>query len=193
MTNTMPRIACLGWGSLVWNPNGLPIQREWFKDGPFIHVEFLRQSDSGCLTLVLHESAPAVRSLWAMMNVTDVEQARKKLGVRERCEKTWERNIHAWNRGEASPALIVDLERWAQTHSVDAVIWTGLPPRKNRENGEVPAIEEALMYLKELPEDKRKEAEDYIRYTPPQIDTPYRRKIEAELNWATVTPETIRW
>ena len=38
------KIACLGWGSVIWDPRALPIQREWFKDGPFAPVEFTRQS-----------------------------------------------------------------------------------------------------------------------------------------------------
>jgi hypothetical protein len=185
----MPRIACLGWGSLIWSPGKLPIQRAWFEDGPFIHVDFLRESDSGCLTLVLHESAPAVRSLWAIMDATAVEQARKELGIRERCEKTWDRNIHVWQRGQVTPRLIVDLEQWAQTHSVEAVIWTGLPPRRNGKSGELPTIEQALEYLGKLPDDKRKEAERYIRYSPPQIDTPYRRKFEAVLQWTPLAPK----
>lgn len=178
------RIAVLGWGSLVWNPGGLLIQRAWFNDGPFVQVEFLRESDNGCLTLVLHESAVAVRSLWAVMDATDLLQARRNLFARERCsEENFDRDIRSWQRGQATPQLITDLEPWAQARGIDAVIWTGLPPKKNRKNFAVPTIEDVLQYLNELSKDKRANAEEYIRKAPVQIDTPYRRRIEAELGW----------
>jgi 1-acyl-sn-glycerol-3-phosphate acyltransferase len=47
------RIAVLGWGSLIWSPGNLKIDREWHEDGPFLPIEFARVSQDGRLTLVL--------------------------------------------------------------------------------------------------------------------------------------------
>lgn len=186
----MTRIAILGWGSLIWNPNGLPIQRQWFKDGPLVQVEFLRQSDNGCLTLVLHESAAPVRSLWAIMDATDLLKARRDLFLRERCrEENFDRDIRAWQRGEPAPALISDLEPWAHARGIDAVVWTGLPPKKNRRNFQAPNVDEALDFLKNLPEHQCTSAEEYVRKAPLQIDTAYRRAIEATLKWSPIDTE----
>ncbi len=73
------KIACIGWGSLVWQPKDLIIQNEWHSDGPMLPVEFIRQSENGRLTLVITQNATPVRTLWALMSTTEIEQARRSL------------------------------------------------------------------------------------------------------------------
>jgi hypothetical protein len=83
MSNEASKIACLAWGSLVWNPGELPVSG-WLADGPHVRVEFLRQSDSGLVTLVPHPAATAVRSHWALLLVKTIEEAVEALRKRER-------------------------------------------------------------------------------------------------------------
>lgn len=68
--------------------------------------------------------------------------------------------------------------------ALDAVVWTKLGPKFNCEDGRVPKADEVIAHLSALPHEKRRNAEEYIRRTPPQIDTDYRRKIEAALHWS---------
>jgi len=44
-------------------------------------------------------------------------------------------------------------------------------------------VDEVVSFLRNLPQEKQRNAEEYIRKTPRQIDTEYRRRIEAEWNW----------
>lgn len=52
------KIAILGWGSLIWNPENLNYYTEfgWSKNEPKLPIEFLRISNNGRLTLVITES-----------------------------------------------------------------------------------------------------------------------------------------
>jgi len=80
------KIACLGWGSLIWNPGSLLIRREWFNDGPLLPIEYSRISNDGRLTLVITENVKPIRTLWALMATEDLAEAKKSLKEREGCK-----------------------------------------------------------------------------------------------------------
>jgi hypothetical protein len=180
-------IACLGWGSLIWDPRELPIQRQWFDDGPMIKIEFVRQSNDNRITLVISDTAKPVRTLWALMDAADIAIAREALRRREGSPPI--EQIGHWSTGQAPPQAIPGLAEWALAHGVDAVIWTAIPPKFAGEAGKAPQIADVLGHLRRLVGGERDNAERYIRLAPRQIDTEYRRKIEAELGW----PALDRW
>lgn len=184
------RIACLGWGSLVWDPRELPIRREWFKDGPFAPVEFMRKSSDGRITLVIEPSAVHLRLLWAAMTSTELDVARRALAQREGIpEGASSLSIGSWREGDSPPGAIPDLPTWAKSHGLDAVVWTALGPKFD-EQRDAPSEEQVLRYLQGLTGTARDAAERYIRCAPRQIDTEYRRRIEALLGWSHRDCET---
>lgn len=175
------KIACLGWGSLVWDPRKLPIQQPWFKDGPFIPVEFARQSSGGRITLVIVSGVMPVQSLWAVMDSDDLGPAIEALRRRE--GMSTDKHIGVWKTGDPPPDAIPTLVDWAGAQGVDAVIWTALPPKFDGHDNVVPTAEAVVGYLQSLKGTERRDAERYIRLAPRQIDTASRRRIEADLNW----------
>lgn len=76
-------VVCLAWGSLAWNPGDLPLRTRWRNDGPFLPVEFARQSRDGRITLVLLEGAIPVPVLWAEMRSRTLSDAVAALAERE--------------------------------------------------------------------------------------------------------------
>ena len=179
----MTMIACIGWGSLIWDPRTLPIQSKWFQDGPLIPVEFVRESKDRRLTLVILQSAKPMRSLWAVMDDTNLVTA---IGALCKRERTVTSNIGRWSTGEPAPKYIPDLPEWATSRGIEDVIWTALGPRFNDTAGKVPTVDDAVQYLRDLSGTLRDEAEKYIRHTPVQIDTQYRRRFEAEFGWKSI-------
>jgi hypothetical protein len=184
-------IGCLGWGSLVWNPRELPIRSPWFVDGPFLPIEFARLSSDERITLVLVKDRPLVRSLWAVLNSRNLDEAREALRKREGIpSKNANTHIGVWEASKQVPTDDIRnrIDTWAKPVKLDAVIWTDLPAKfKNLEgkvqDGLVPTAEQVVLHLSGLKGAERNSAENYIRLTPRQIDTVYRRHIEAELGW----------
>lgn len=178
------KIACLGWGSLVWNPRELPILRGWFEDGPLLPVEFARESSRQRITLVLVPGVRPVRSLWALMSVDDVTDAREALRSRERIpRKNLEKDIGFWTPTEDSGVGAPEVGTWAVRLGLDAVVWTDLPPRFRNDRGDVPTSAEVVEYLRDLGNEGQCEAEEYVRRAPLQVDTEVRQRLESEFGW----------
>lgn len=150
-------------------------------------AEFLRQSQGNRITLVLDSNANPVRSLWAVMDAADLPGAKEALRSREGCNAA---NIGTWSRGSDEPPNIIELPQWTGAHGVDAVVWTALPAKFG--NNGAPTPDQVVDYLRALRGAERENAETYVRRAPKQIDTPYRRKIEAELGWTALdTSESV--
>jgi hypothetical protein len=93
------------------------------------------------------------------------------------------------SQGNNAPELILDLPEWAASRGVRSVIWTALPSKFGGKNGETPTCEQVLRCLSGLTGAARDAAERYVRFAPRQIDTLYRRQIEAALQWAAQNPK----
>ena len=197
------KVVCLGWGSLVWRLGDLPVERfsgpsrppwaccvkdcddigDWQCGGPRIRVEFMRQSGKtrDRVTLVLHEQGTLVTSFWARMTVYDLEKAKQDLAVREGTRRKSDptAGIDHWSTGDPDPKMIPGLESWATSRDIDHVIWTALKSKfEGFDDGKAPPVDKVIEYLKELSKDDREaKAREYVRCTPPQIDTAYRQRI----------------
>ena len=173
-------IACLGWGSLIWNPGNLPIISAWAIDGPPLPIEFARESSRNLITLVLTQSHHRVTSLWSLMASDDLAQAKAALAHREDVsERFIDTSIGFWERkSDNSHGLGSEIiKNWAWSRDLDAVIWTNLKFGFAQSRDVMPSVDEVIKYLQSLPPENSKESLDYIKNAPEQIDTPYRRLI----------------
>jgi hypothetical protein len=182
------KIACLGWGSLIWRPETLLIRREWFLDGPILPVEFVRQSRDGRLTLVLSKNAEPVRVLWSLMATNDLDKAILSLGVREGIAiRNSSASIGSVTSAEATEDKIkLQIQTWAKCLNLDAVIWTNLHAKFKGVDSAEPTIDEAVKYLSTLDVNARATAEEYVRRAPKQIDTDFRREFERLFGWTYI-------
>lgn len=165
----MVAIACLGWGSLIWDPDGLPVG-EWHEDGPELPLEFARLSGRGRVTLVVMPDGPRVPVLWTLLDVASLEDGMAALRAREETKLDW---IGRWPSGR-DDHYAPDIGKWAQAKQLDGVVWAALPPKWGDENGRIPTEPEVLDYLSALPSEAAREPFRYIRNAPRQIRTPYR-------------------
>ncbi|WP_020412056.1 hypothetical protein [Microbulbifer variabilis] len=184
------RIACLGWGSLIWKPDNLQLSSDWASDGPNLPIEFARESADGRMTLVLVDNAIQSPTLWAMLSATDIDTAISDLAKREKIsEKNKKYSIGYWesysctSHGKYSD----EISKWAIEKGLDGVVWTNLKYGFQTARNQIPTSDEVIKHLKELPIEKKRKAEEYVRKTPLQVRTNYRNVIENKLGWFPVS------
>ncbi len=182
------KIAVLGWGSLIWCPGCLKIKTRWRKDGPLLPIEFARISSGNRLTLVIHSGVECQRTLWAQSSCESLEEARKNLQERE---GTAECRIHVLDKtgccyGEIPADIKTTIRAWLEEHSdLGAAVWTGLQSNWEEKRSHVFCADDAIQYLKCLKLQKTsKEAREYLRNAPAQIETEVRARAESELKWS---------
>lgn len=174
------KIACIGWGSLIWDTSReFIIDGDWQTNGPILPIEFARQSNSGNITLVIEEKAKLVQTLWAKMTDDNIPSAMARLRIREGTGSDF---IHYQrNNSLAKTPIQQIILQWMAPHELDAVIWTGLPSKFNGKNGLAPTLEELKAYFKNLQSTNSKtfeKAKEYILNAPKQVETNYRPHLE---------------
>ncbi len=183
------KIAILGWGSLIWQPKDLKFDTNigWKENGPVLLIEFARISQDGRLTLVITPNGTEVPTLYSVSSFDNLNLAVLNLAVRE---GTGRISIGSYNKSkdEFSPKEFPyrdNIKNWIETTDFDAVIWTNLPEKLNLEN--VTKTEKdpdgRIDYLQNLKGHQSALAEEYIRNTPKQIVTNYRKQIIKTLGW----------
>lgn len=181
-------IACIGWGSLIWDQQGLPAAGKWYRDGPMLPVEFARESEAGHLTLVICPNVKRVQTYWSMLDVADMHSARSRLGIREysQAKEKWiSDNIGFVNQhtGEKHGAEWEAIASWVDQNSLDGVVWTNLSCGFKRNRNVMPSGTDVISHLRKLDKVGLEKAEEYVRQAPLQIDTEYRSLIEKEFGW----------
>ena len=131
--NSSPRIAILGWGSLLWDKDEFFDQwhDEWKKEGPNLPIEFSRISKSrnNALTLVIDlDKGEETPSFYTISKRRSPDDAFSDLRCRE---KTTNRNIGMINlldntSQSRSDHIANKIRDWAVANKFDVVIWTDL-------------------------------------------------------------------
>jgi hypothetical protein len=199
------KIAILGWGSLVWDPQSLKDHLEdngnFKQGGPKLLLEFSRISEDRRLTLVVDEkNGRMLPTRVATSKQLDLEEAMTDLLIREahwedssdqRSAAQDKNKDEGWIgytdlsgekdsiRNHPDHKFAHDLIReWLPNSGFEGVVWTALPSNYKRKTGRDFSVEDADNYLEKLPEASRKSAFEYIQKAPEEVDTPLRIRLK---------------
>ena len=144
------KIAIIGWGYLIWDPLGMDLEPEWFRDGPLLPVEFARFDSGPRLLPVLVEGAPLQPTLWTYSRKATVLSAAADLAVRE---GVWTHDIGHLTRAEAmgqSSGIDAVIGPWVESKGLDGAVWRAVEPNLPDMSPGMASAQAKLEYLKEL-------------------------------------------
>ncbi len=179
-----PRIAILGWGSLLWDKRSdFDEQHEdWQPGGPAVPLEFSRVSSSrdGVLTLVIDTINGALcPTAYAISKRRSPDDAVADLRCRD---GTIMRHMGFYFRDasrQCVPQAPKTIAGWAVDRDFDVVVWTGLPGNFQEKVGEPFSVESATRHIQRLPPAAKSRAAEYVWRAPEFVQTPLRTTLQA--------------
>ena len=196
----MPRVAILGWGSLLWDRRTLQISGQWRSDGPWLPIEFARRSGLSdkegkppYLSGVLTRNAGLIRTYWDVSLLTEHgDDAVCDLRRREGCNLSRIAYLPRDQPQSSIPGVDERIREWLNSKKgeLDAVIWTNLEPTLKLKERESFTVEENIEWLDKLRNSEQHgRAEEYIRKAPLQTDTCLRRQVRERFGWTDIAIE----
>jgi hypothetical protein len=180
-------IAILSWGSLIWEPQQLPLSSEWKTGGPLLPIEFSRISDNRKLTLVIDPVHGVICPTWFAFSPREsLAAAIEDLRLREGTVPEYigyvdiERQQTSLSTHPQQVDITDKVQQWCHSYQIPIAIWTALTSNFRSRLGVDFSLEAAIDYLKHLPAADQQSSLAYIHNTPTEIDTPLRRSVAAE-------------
>lgn len=177
-----PRIALLGWGSLIWDerPEFDRYHQEWSLAGPILPLEFTRISETrkNALTLVIDPTHGAdCQVAYTVSTRRSPADAIADLRCRE---GTILKRIGSYVSGERAANLPPGIVDWAKERDFDAVVWTDLPSNFSELKKREFSIEAAIEHLQMLTPEGKAAAAEYIWRAPAFVNTKLRAALQTQ-------------
>lgn len=131
------KIIYLGWGSLIWNLEKLPVKGNWIKSDLKLPLEYSRKSQDGRLTLVIDKNNGQLNNIWYILSKeTNLNKAINALKIREKTSLDNIGYISYQNkfRSKLNNDLNEKILKWMIKNQFQAVIWTDLQNNWNFTN-----------------------------------------------------------
>jgi hypothetical protein len=182
-----PRIALLGWGSLIWDewPEFDKYHKEWQPNGPLLPLEFSRVSETrkGALTLVIDpQYGTLCKTAYAVSTRRDPADAIADLRSREGTLMKRVGFYFANRSRTCEPKVPESIASWAAEMRFDVVVWTGLSSNFKDKKKEDYSVAAASRHIQSLSLEGKSMAAEYVWRAPAFVQTPLRIALQT-LPW----------